>query len=152
MQQKKPSLLVVQVTEDGDPVGQGASHQPGAITGRELDATFAAFRRSATACLACGSGSYEPELHRVRGELLHARADGGERAAAAAFREAIEVARRQHARLLELRAAMSLARLWQKQGKKDEARDLLGPVYSWFTEGFDTQDLKDAKALLDELA
>jgi predicted ATPase len=100
---------------------------------------------------AMGGNYYEPELHRVRGELLHARADGGERAAEAAFREALEVARRQHARLLELRAATSLARLWQQQGRKDEARELLAPVYDWFTEGFDTRDLKEAKALLDEL-
>ena len=61
-------------------------------------------------------------------------------------------ARRQSGRSLELRAATSLARLWQQQGRTDEARDLLSPVYDWFTEGFDTRDLKDAKALLEELA
>ena len=60
-------------------------------------------------------------------------------------------ARVQKARLLELRAAMSLARLWRDQGKREEARELLAPVYGWFTEGFDTLDLKEAKALLDEL-
>ena len=64
----------------------------------------------------------------------------------------IEIARRQEAKWWELRAAASLARLWQRQGKRDEASDLLQPVYDWFTEGFDTQDLKDAKALLEELA
>ncbi len=68
------------------------------------------------------------------------------------FREAIEIARRQEAKLWELRASASLARLWQRQGKKTEARDLLLPLYDWFTEGFDTQDMKDAKAQLDELA
>jgi predicted ATPase len=62
------------------------------------------------------------------------------------------VARRQSAKFWELRAAMSMARLWRDQGKRDEARDLLTPVYGWFTEGFDTLDLKEAKALLDELA
>ncbi len=67
------------------------------------------------------------------------------------FQKAIEVARKQSAKSLELRAATSLARLWQQQGKKEEARELLAPVYNWFTEGFDTADLKDAKALLDEL-
>jgi predicted ATPase len=68
------------------------------------------------------------------------------------FREAIRVASNQHAKLLELRAAMSLARLWCEQGKRGEARDLLAPVYGWFTEGFDTLDLKEAKELLEELA
>jgi predicted ATPase len=68
------------------------------------------------------------------------------------FLKAIEVARQQHAKSWELRAAISLARLWQQQGKTTEARDLLAPVYEWFTEGFDTADLKDAKALLDELS
>ena len=68
------------------------------------------------------------------------------------FERALTVARQQQAKSWELRAAMSLARLWLDQGKQDEARDLLAPVYGWFTEGFDTLDLKDAKALLDELA
>jgi predicted ATPase len=68
------------------------------------------------------------------------------------LREAIAVARRQSAKLFELRAATSLARLWRDQGKRDEARELLAPVYGWFTEGFDTRDLQDAKALQDELA
>ncbi len=72
--------------------------------------------------------------------------------AEACFEKALDVARHQSAKSLELRAATSLARLWQSQGKKLEAHDLLAPVYGWFTEGFDTADLKDAKALLDELA
>jgi predicted ATPase len=67
------------------------------------------------------------------------------------FVRALDVARRQQAKSLELRAAASLARLWGEQGRRGEARDLLAPVYGWFTEGFDTPDLKDAKALLDEL-
>ena len=66
--------------------------------------------------------------------------------------QAITVAERQSAKLLQLRASVSLARLWRDQGKRAEARDLLGPIYNWFTEGFDAPDLKDAKALLDELA
>ena len=65
---------------------------------------------------------------------------------------ALDVARKQQAKSWELCAAMSMARLWRDQGKRDEARDLLAPVYGWFTEGFDTRDLKEAKALLDELA
>jgi predicted ATPase len=67
------------------------------------------------------------------------------------LRRALDVARRQEAKSLELRAAMSLARLWQQQGKRAEARALLAPTYSWFTEGFDTTDLQEARALLDEL-
>ena len=72
--------------------------------------------------------------------------------AEACFSKALEVARRQEAKSLELRAATSLARLWQQQGKRDEARVLLAQVYGWFTEGFDTADLQDARALLEELA
>ena len=72
-------------------------------------------------------------------------------AAEDSYRRALAVARQQQAKLWELRAAMSMARLWRDQGKRDQARELLAPVYDWFTEGFDTLDLKDAKALLDEL-
>ena len=72
--------------------------------------------------------------------------------AEASFLKALEVARHQQAKSWELRAATSLTRLWQGQGKKTEARELLSPVYNWFTEGFDTADLKEAKALLTELA
>jgi predicted ATPase len=68
------------------------------------------------------------------------------------LQQALDVARRQQAKSLELRAAMSLSRLWQQQGKRNEARELLVPLYGWFTEGFDTADLQEAKALLDELA
>jgi predicted ATPase len=93
---------------------------------------------------------YEAEMHRVRGELLLSMHDDA--AAEASFREAISVAQRQSAKSWELRAAMSMARLWRDQGKRDEARELLAPIYGWFTEGFDTRDLKEAKALLDELA
>jgi predicted ATPase len=93
---------------------------------------------------------YEPEMHRVQGELFLSMHDDG--AAEASFRKAIAVAQHQNAKTWELRAAMGLARLWRDQGKRDEARKLLAPVYGWFTEGFDTLDLKQAKALLDELA
>jgi predicted ATPase len=99
-----------------------------------------------------GEHAGEAAVHRVKGELLLARSPSDQAEAEASFREALEVARRQSAKSLELRAATSLARLWQRQGKRDEARDLLATVYGWFTEGFDTKDLKDAKALLEELA
>jgi predicted ATPase len=91
----------------------------------------------------------EAEMHRLRGTLLlsvHEHA-----AAERSYRHALAVARRQTAKFWELRAALDLARLWRDQGKRQEARELLAPVYGWFTEGFDTRDLKEAKALLDEL-
>jgi tetratricopeptide (TPR) repeat protein len=91
----------------------------------------------------------EATLHRVRGDLLNATDDRS--AAEQAYCQAIAVAERQSAKLFQLRASVSLARLWRDQGKCVEARDLLGPIYNWFTEGFDAPDLKDAKALLDEL-
>ena len=93
----------------------------------------------------------EAELHRLRGELQLALPKPDQSDAEACFGRALAVAREQQAKFWELRAATSLARLWRDQGKRAEARDLLAPVYGWFTEGFDTPDLKDAKALLDEL-
>jgi predicted ATPase len=91
----------------------------------------------------------EAELHRLRGELL--TAIGDKAAANHSYQQAIAVAQRQRAKAWELRAATSLARLWRDQGKRTEARDLLAPIYGWFTEGFDTPVLQDAKALLDQL-
>jgi predicted ATPase len=90
------------------------------------------------------------ELHRVRGELLHASHDPA--AAERSFSRAIGIAQQQSAKFWELRAATSLAQLWREQGKRDAAGDLLTPIYAWFTEGFDTPILKEAKALLDELS
>jgi predicted ATPase len=92
----------------------------------------------------------EADAHRLRGELL--LATGNIAMAEESYRQAIAIARQQCARIYELRAATSLARLWRGQGKRSEARDLLGPNYGWFTEGFDTPVLQEAKALLDELA
>jgi predicted ATPase len=115
-----------------------------------------------------GQHYYDAELHRLRAEILIA--DCGMRnadspspnpqseirdpqsEAEALFHQALEIARRQEAKTFELRAATSLARLWRRQGKRDAARALLAPLYAWFTEGFDTRDLRDAKALLDDLA
>ncbi|MCH8196886.1 MAG: adenylate cyclase, partial [Proteobacteria bacterium] len=96
--------------------------------------------------------TWEAELHRLKGELLLARSAKNAAEAEGCFDQAIAVARRQLAKSLELRAATSLARLWQGQGKIAEADDLLSPVYGWFTEGFETADLRDARALLDELS
>ena len=93
----------------------------------------------------------DAELHRTRGDLLLARSARNIKKAETAFLEALEVARGQEAKSLELRATTSLARLWGENKKRAEAHALLAPIYGWFTEGFDTPDLKDAKALLDEL-
>jgi predicted ATPase len=99
-----------------------------------------------------GERFYEAELLRIKGELLLNQTTPAANGAERCFREAIDVARRQEAKSLELRAAMSLSRLWNEQGKKAEARQLLGEIYGWFTEGFDTADLQEAKALLMELS
>ena len=93
----------------------------------------------------------EAEIHRVAGEIALMSPEPDAAKAEAYFERALAVARKQQAKSWELRAAMSMARLWRDQGKRQEARDLLAPVYGWFTEGFDTLDLKEAKALLDEL-
>ena len=95
---------------------------------------------------------WEPEVHRLIGDLLLRRNPSAPDRAEVSYRRAIERARSQEAKSWELRAATSLARLWRDQGKPAEARALLAPVYGWFTEGFDTADLKEAKALLDDLA
>jgi predicted ATPase len=89
-------------------------------------------------------------VHQLRGDLLNATRD--QAAAEASFQKAIDVSRRQSAKLYELCAATSLARLWRDQGKRAEAHDLLAPVYAWFTEGFNTPFLKEAKVLLEELS
>ena len=99
-----------------------------------------------------GVRTWEAEIHRLTGELLLVRSAKDTAEAEACFNRAIDVARRQSAKSPELRAAVSLTRLWQRQGKVSEARDLLAPVYNWFSEGFGMTDLKEAKALLDELA
>jgi predicted ATPase len=98
-----------------------------------------------------GICDHEAELSRLQGELLLHQAAAPQGEAEAHLQQALTIARRQQAKAFELRAAMSLARLWQQQGKRTEAYELLSPVYGWFTEGFDTADLQDAKALLEEL-
>jgi predicted ATPase len=93
----------------------------------------------------------EAEIHRTAGEIALMSPERDAAKAEAHFEHALAVARQQQAKSWELRAATSMARLWSDQGKRDEARQLLAPVYGWFTEGFDTLDLKEAKALLAEL-
>ena len=110
-----------------------------------LEAAVAHFERRGSDAL------WEPEVHRLIGDLLLRRNPGARDRAEVSYRRAIERARSQEAKSWELRAATSLARLWRDQGKPAEARELLVPIYGWFTEGFDTADLKDAKVLLEEL-
>ena len=113
------------------------------------EAAFAATREGLSTEEKTGHRQWEAELHRFEGVALVGlnRLDEGQRA----LEEALRVARRQQAKSYELRAATSLARLWGEQRRRAEARELLAPIYGWFTEGFDTADLKDAKALLDDL-
>src|SRR5262249_29176041 len=94
----------------------------------------------------------EAEINRIAGEIALQTPEPDALKAEAHFERPLAVARQQQAKSWELRAAMSLARLWRYQGKVQQARELLAPVYGWFTEGFDTRDLKEAKALLDTLA
>jgi predicted ATPase len=120
----------------------------------QVEAGLAALTEALTLVSKNGERQWEAELYRVKGELLRQTAKGKRHKAdmeaegESCFRQAIDMARRQQAKAWELRAAMSLARLWQQQGKRAEARELLAPVYGWFTEGFDTADLQEAKALL----
>ena len=95
---------------------------------------------------------WEAEIHRLRGVLLLRQSGTQQDEAETCLRQALDVARRQQVKSLELRAAVSLSRLWQHQGKQTEAHALLAPIYGWFTEGFDTADLQEAKALLEALA
>lgn len=99
-----------------------------------------------------GGNWYESEMWRIRGELVCASdaADAGE--AEACFIRALDIARARQAKSFELRAAMSVSRFWQGHGKRDEGRQVLADIYGWFTEGFDTADLIDARAMLEELS
>ena len=109
-------------------------------------------REALTAVETTKEAWYGPEVNRTAGEIALKAPEPDAAKAQAYFKRALEIARQQQAKSWELRAAMSMARLWRDQGKRDEARGLLAPVYGWFTEGFDTRDLKEAKAMLDELA
>ena len=101
---------------------------------------------------ASGRGDLLPEAYRLQGEFLLRQAVPEAAQAEACFQQALAIARRQQAKSWEMRAATNLARLWQRQGKWDDARALLAPLYGWFTEGFDTADLQEAQALLEALA
>jgi len=119
---------------------------------RQAEAGLGVLTEALAVVAQTGERSYEAELHRLTGQLLLARSGAQHTEAEACFCRALDVARHQQAKSWELRAAMSLARLWQQQGKRAAAHRLLAAVYSWFTEGFDTTDLREAAALLDALA
>jgi predicted ATPase len=118
--------------------------------GRLDDAMSAVTEAGATA--GRGEREREAEIHRLRGELLLRGDQADITEARSCFQRAIEIARQQSAKSWELRATTSLARLLASQGRREKARTMLVEIYNWFTEGFDTADLKDAKALLDELS
>ncbi len=123
----------------------------------QTEAGLSAAAEALTAADRTGERWYEAELYRLKGELtlkklqVESHRSQVEEEAEECFQQAIEIAQKQEAKSWELRATMSLARLWQQQGKKEEANDLLAPVYAWFTEGFDTKDLLEAETLLKEL-
>ena len=117
----------------------------------EPEAGLTALTEALTLVDITGERVWEPELYRLKGELLLAQSPDNHTETETCFQLAIRIAQSQQAKSWELRSATSLARLWQSQGKRREAYDLLAPVYTWFTEGFDTADLRDAKALLEEL-
>jgi predicted ATPase len=117
----------------------------------QSETSLAVLAEALTLADTTGERWYEPELYRLKGELLLQQHADNQAEAEDCFHKAISIARSQQAKSFELRTATSLARLWQQQGKRQAARDLLAPVYSWFTEGFDTADLQDTRALLQAL-
>src|SRR5262249_49275136 len=118
---------------------------------REPEAGLTVLVEALTLAETTGARWYVSELYRLKGELLLQLSSDNQAEAETCFRHALEIARSQQAKSLALRTVTSLARLWQQQGKRKKAYDLLAPVYGWFTEGFDTADLQDAKALLNAL-
>jgi predicted ATPase len=122
----------------------GATGQP--------EAGLTALTEALTLAETSGECWYVPELYRLKGTLLLQQSPDHHVEAAACFQQALAIARRQQAKSWELRAAVSLSRLWQRQGKRAAAYTLLAPLYDWFTEGFDTADLQEARVLLEELA
>ena len=118
----------------------------------QVEAGLAVLQEGCEVMERTGEHVWRAEMSRLKGALLLQLHGQVQAEAEACFQQAIAVAQQQRAKSWELRAATSLARLWQSQGKPAEARDLLAPVYDWFTEGFDTADLKDAKNLLDQLS
>ena len=120
--------------------------------GQQIAEAHSALEEAFTWVRKSGERWCEAELHRLKGTLLMHQMIPDDLRAETSFQQALDIARRQQAKSWELRASVSLSRLWQSQGKRREAHELLAPVYGWFTEGFDTKDLQEAKALLDKIA
>jgi predicted ATPase len=118
----------------------------------QADAGLSMLAEALTTVHDTGERFYEAELYRLKGELLRARSADHDGEAETCFQQALTTARHQHAKLLALRVALSLSRLWHEQGRQAGARQVLAEVYGWFTEGFDTADLREARALLDKLS
>jgi predicted ATPase len=118
----------------------------------EFDNAWRCIDEAMTSVVTTKETWFEAEIHRAAGEIALKSPQPDAAKAETYFDRALSVARQQQAKSWELRAALSMAQLWRDQGKRDEARNLLAPIYGWFTEGFDTLDLKEAKALLDALA
>jgi len=118
----------------------------------EVDAAWHCMDEAETTVETTNERWWEAEVNRTVGEIALKTPKADTAKAEAYFERALAMARQQQAKSFELRAAMSMARLWRDQGKRQKARDLLAPVYGWFTEGFDTLDLKEAKLLLDQLS
>ena len=116
------------------------------------DEGMSALEEAFTLAQQSGKCYWDAELSRLKGVLLLSLSEDNHAEAETWFMKGIEIARRQQTKSFELRTAMELARLWQRQGRREDARNALAPVYDWFTEGFDTADLKEARALLDELS
>jgi predicted ATPase len=119
---------------------------------RRFDEAWGCIREASETVETAGEKVWEAELYRISGEITLISRPAETTKAQGYFERALSVARLQQAKSWELRAAMSMARLWRDQGKREKARELLAPIYGWFTEGFDTLDLKEAKALIDELS
>ena len=119
---------------------------------RQIQEALDVLTEALTTVQKTGERFYEAELYRLQGELLLKRTVSDVPQAETCFQQALDIAHRQQAKSWELRAATSLSRLWQQQGKRAEAHEILAPIYGWFTEGFDTADLQEAKALLEELS
>jgi predicted ATPase len=137
-------------TRHSEPLHLGLIAEGLAFDGRAKEG-LALLDKALSRAAESGEIAAEAELRRLQGELLQRLGTSSAGAAEAAFAQAVSAARRQGSRGYQLRAATSLARLWHDQGLRNEARDLLAPVYGWFKEGFDTADLRAAKSLLDEL-
>jgi predicted ATPase len=137
-------------TRSGAPLHLTLLAEALALAGK-IEEALAALDDALAKAAVSGVRGWDAEIHRFRGELTGRLPYPDPAKAEDSFRAALAIAREQGTRGYELRAATSLARLWREQGRRAEARELLAPVYGWFTEGFDTQDLKEAKALLDQL-